>query len=287
MSLLIGTTNGLVRLDDGARILEGTRINHVIRDKDDWWAVDGRRRILRNGEVVSTLPDRAMALCVQPTPETVWVGSDRGRLFALDQGEITEDEFFGTAPGRDTWYTPWGGPPTVRSMTLDADRTLYVNVHVGGMLRYDDTGLIPTVDIDSDVHQVDAHPSRQGVVFAATGRGLAGTHNGHDFEFRAEGLHAPYCRGVLVLEDQVLVSASTGPDTERGRLYRAELDGGPLQPLTEGLPPWFEGNIDTHCLAVRADAIYLAFGDTVWASIDDGDTWVVAGVGLGKITCLG
>ena len=287
MSLLVGTTNGLIRLEDGAHLIEATRINHVTRSGDDWWAVDGRHRVLRNGDVVATLPDRAVAICVQPTPETVWVGSDRARLFAIEDGEVAVDEFFATSPGRDTWHTPWGGPAAVRSMTLDADRTLYVNVHVGGLLRYDDTGLAPTVDIDSDVHQVAAHPSRQGVVYAATGWGLAGTHNGHDFNFRTEGLDAQYCRALLVLEDSVLVSASTGPSSTRGRIYRADLNDGPLVPLAEGLPTWFEGNIDTHCLAVRADSVYAGMGDTVWASVDEGSSWVVAASGLGSITCLG
>jgi hypothetical protein len=287
VSLLIGTTSGLIRLDDGARLIEATRVNHVVRFGDDWWAVDGRHRVHHNGEVVATLPDRATAICVQPTPETVWIGSDRARLFALDDGEVTEDEFFANAPGRDTWYTPWGGPAAVRSMALDADRTLYVNVHVGGVLRYDDTGLVPIVAIDSDVHEVATHPSRQGVVFAATGRGLAGSHNGHDFHFRDRGLHATYCRAVVVLEDGVLVSASTGPDATRGRVYRADLEQGPLIPVTAGLPEWFEGNVDTHCLTVSGESVYLGSGDTVWASVDAGNTWLVAESGLGAITCLG
>lgn len=287
MSLLVGTTDGLVRLEDGARLIEGTRVNHVTRFEDEWWVVDGLHRLQRQGEVIATLPNRALALCVLPTHQTVWVGSDRARLFAIDRDGVAEDEFFAAAPGRDTWYTPWGGPPAVRSMTMGAGRTLYVNVHVGGLLRYDDTGLVPLVDIDSDVHQVAAHPELKGTIFAATGRGLAGTHNGHDFEFRVEGLHAPYCRAVLVQDDFVLVSASTGPDTKRARVYRADLDGDPLTPLTGGLPEWFEGNVDTHCLASRGDAVYLGHDDTVWASVDRGETWVVADSGLGRITCLG
>lgn len=286
MSLLVGTTNGLVRLEDGTRLIEATRVNHIARLGDEWWAVDGRHQVLHNGVVVATLPNRAIAICVQPTAETIWVGSDQVRLYAIENGEVAEDEFFADAPGRDTWHTPWGGPAAVRSMALDADRTLYVNVHVGGLLRYDDAGLVPTVDIDSDVHQVAAHPTRQGVVFAATGRGLAGTHNGHDFDFRTEGLHAEYCRAVAVLDDSVLVSASTGPSSTRGRIYRADFDGGPLVPLTGGLPAWFEGNIDTHCLAVRADSVYAGLGDTVWASVDEGENWVVAASGLDAITCL-
>ncbi|MCI0543622.1 MAG: hypothetical protein L0Z49_04130 [Actinobacteria bacterium] len=287
MSLLVGTAIGLIRLEDGARVVEGTRINHVARLEDEWWAVDGKGRIHHEGEVVAALPESAKALCIQPTPETVWVGADAARLYAVEGDLVTEDEFLNTAPGRDRWYTPWGGPPAVRSMALDADRTLYVNVHVGGLLRYDDTGLVPTVDIDSDVHQVTAHPTLRGVVYAATGWGLAQTHNGHDFTFLTEGLHANYCRAVAVIEDIALVSASTGPDTQRARIYRTSLDGGPLIPTTEGLPEWFSYNLDTHCLAVRSGSVYVGMGDTVWASVDLGESWVEAMTGLPTITCLG
>jgi hypothetical protein len=287
MSLLIGTAIGLIRLEDGARLIEGSRINHVARLDDEWWAVDGKSRVHHEGEVVATLPDGARAICVQPTPETTWVGADGARLYAIEGDRISTDEFILSAPGRDSWYTPWGGPPAVRSMALDADRTLYVNIHVGGLLRYDDTGLVPTVDIDSDVHQVAAHPTLQGAVFAATGWGLATTHNGHDFVFRTEGLHSKYCRAVAVIEDTVLVSASTGPDAQRARIYRTGLWEGDLVAATEGLPEWFDYNIDTHCLAVRAGAVYAGLGDTVWASVDFGETWVEAVSGLPTITCLG
>ena len=287
MSLLIGTAIGLIRLEDGARLIEGTRINHVSRLGDEWWAVDGKSRIHHMEEIVGALPNRAKALCIQPTPETVWIGADGGHLFALEGKEIVEDEFLANAPGSEHWYTPWGGPPAVRSMALDADRTLYVNVHVGGLLRYDDTGLVPTIDIDADVHEVTAHPTLQGAIFAATGWGLAQSHNGHDFVFRTEGLHSNYCRAVTVIENTLVISASTGPDSNQARIYRGDLWEGPLEPATVGLPDWFEYNIDTHCLAVRTGSVYAGLGDTVWASVDSGETWVVAVSGLPTITCLG
>ena len=224
---------------------------------------------------------------MQPTPETVWVGASGTTLYAIEGDRVSEDEFLSAAPGRDSWYTPWGGPPAVRSMALDADRTLYVNIHVGGLLRYDDTGLVPTVDIESDVHQVTAHPTLKGAIFAATGWGLASSHNGHDFEFRTEGLHANYCRAVAAFGDTVLISASTGPDTHRARIYRTGLWEGNLTPVTTGLPDWFEQNVDTHCLITRADVTYVGLGDKVWASIDEGETWSEAIGGLPTITCLG
>jgi hypothetical protein len=171
-------------------------------------------------------------------------------------------------------------------MALDADDTLYINVHVGGVLRYDNTGVVPTLDIDADVHQVVAHPTQRDAIFAATAHGLAVSHNGHDFEFRADGLHAGYCRALTVLDDRVLVSASTGPSTSRGRLYRGELWDGSLEPVTDGLPEWFEGNLNTSCIAVVEDSVFAGFGDTVWRSDNSGDTWTEAATNLPTITCL-
>jgi hypothetical protein len=204
----------------------------------------------------------------------------------LEHGEVGEDEFFAAAPGRDSWYTPWGAPADVRSMTLDADHTLYVNVHVGGLLRYDNTGLVPTVDIDSDVHEVTAHPTQQGAVFAATARGLAVSHNGHDFDFRRKGLHAPYCRAVTVLDDRVILSASTGPRTSQARLYTCPLWDDAIEPTTKGLPEWFDDNVDTHCLASSGTIAHLGQGEGIWRSDDSGATWAQIADGIGSITCV-
>jgi hypothetical protein len=287
MDLLVGTTTGVFRLNgDPKPLIEGTRINHLAVDAGHWWAVDGKGRIHRDGEVVSAMPEGAIPLCIQPTPETTWIGANEARLFALEHDEITEDEFFSGAPGRDSWYTPWGAPADVRSMTVDADHTLYINVHVGGVLRYDNTGVVPTLDIDTDVHQVAAHPTQKGAVFAATAHGLAQSHNGHDFVFRTDGLHATYCRAVLVLDNDVLVSASTGPGTNQGRLYKGDLWEGPFVPVANGLPEWFGENLNTHCVVAKEDSVFVGVGDTVWRSDDSGDTWTVATGGLPTVTCL-
>ena len=285
MDLLIGTSAGVYQLD-GSCLVEGTRINHLARHDDKWWAVDGKGRIHRNGEIIANMPDDITPLCIQPTPDTVWVGATEARLFGFDDNTLAEDEFFATAPGRDKWYTPWGAPADVRSMALDADDTLYINVHVGGVLRYDNTGVVPTLDIDSDVHQVTAHPTQSGAIFAATAHGLASSHNGHDFVFRTDGLHASYCRAVAVLDDRVLVSASTGPSTSKGRLYRAGLWDGSLETINNGLPEWFDQNLNTSCLIARDNQVFAGVGTTVWRSDDSGDTWTEALSGLPRITCL-
>jgi hypothetical protein len=287
MNLLVGTTAGAFSLDDPSTpFIPNTRINHITRDGSGWWAVDGKSRVHHDGDMVAAGPDGVALNCVQVTPENVWVGATSARLFRLGEDSLVEDEGFADAPGRDRWYTPWGGPPDVRSMANDAAGTLFINVHVGGILRYDEGGLSSTIDQDSDVHQVIAHPSQPGTVLAACARGMAQSSNGHDFEYRDDGLHATYCRAVAIAGDTVLLSASTGPRSNRARLYRANLGEWRFQECREGLPEWFDDNLDTHCLGVVDGAVFAGHGGTVWRSDDVGETWVEVVSGLPSITCL-
>jgi hypothetical protein len=287
VNLYIGTAAGAFTLEDPTQqVIAGTRVNHISRQGDAWWALDGKARVHHNGNIVATAGGDVALNCVQPGDDVVWVGATQARLFRLEDADLVEDTLFADAPGRDQWYTPWGGPPDIRSMAVDASGTLFINIHVGGILRYDDTGLFPTLDQDADVHQVIAHPDRAGLVLAACARGLAQSVNGHDFEFRDDGLHASYCRALAIVGDTVLVSASTGPRTERARLYRAGLEAGPFHPCTTGLPEWFTDNLNTHCLAVADGSVFAGLGGTVWRSDDEGESWTEASADLPQITCL-
>jgi hypothetical protein len=285
MTVLIGTAAGAFD-SDGAVLIDGTRINHLARSDDGWWAVDGKGRIHLDGEVIASSTDGIALNCIQPSHDTVFVGSTEARLFRLEDGRLVESEFFADAPGRDRWYTPWGGPADVRSMAVDLDGALYINIHVGGILRYDNTGISPTIDLEADVHQVVAHPTRQGVVLAATAYGLAESHNGHDFDTRSQGLFSSYCRAVAVLEDTVFVSASNGPRASEGRLYRTDFGGSTMEQLTNGLPDSFDSNLDTHRLATVDGSLFVGHGSTVWQSDDLGDAWSEVVSGLPRITCL-
>ncbi len=286
MSLLIGTTAGAFELDRSDPVIDGTRINHIARQGDSSWAIDGKGQVHRDGQVVARAEEGVALNCILPVQDSAWIGATEARLYRVEGDVLHLDEFFADAPGRESWYTPWGGAPDIRSMSKDTDGALFINVHVGGILRYDNTGISPTVDVDSDIHQVFAHPDRLGDVVAAGAYGVGYSHNGHTFEFRNDGLHAPYCRAVTVLGDTLLVSASTGPRTTNGRLYRGELASGALVQCTSGLPEQFAENLNTHCLAVVGDSVYAGVGNSVWRSDDLGESWGVVADDLPKITCL-
>lgn len=280
--MLLATVGGVFDLDGGIALPDWP-MAHIVRHDGSWWAV-GEAGLVRDGETIAQAPDGVTLNCVLVTEHTVWVGASSARLFRLEDGWLVEDDAFAAAPGRDKWHTPWGGPPDVRSMAEAADGTVYVNVHVGGILRFDDAGFTPTIDISADVHQVTAHPATPDLVVAATAYGLAVTTNGHDFEFRTDGLSHRYARAVAIDGDTVLVSSSRGPRGGDARLHRGALAGGALE-VCDALPP-LDGNIDTHCVATRPGLWLVGHGSSVWASTDRGNTWEVAVDGLPSITSL-
>jgi hypothetical protein len=98
------------------------------------------------------------------------------------------------------------------------------------------------------MHQVATGGGR---AYAAGARGLSVSGDGGgSWQLQAAGLHAAYCRAVAACGPRVLLSASTGPSEGRAALYSSSLDGERFECCQEGLPDWFEGNIDS----VRAGA---------------------------------
>ena len=252
-------------------------------DSDVWVVIDGSE-IWRHadGEArhVADLTD-VRVTCLASIDGDVVVGSAEAHLFRLVGATLEPVSPFEDAEGRSTWYTPWGGPPDTRSIA-NWDDDVYVNVHVGGILRGGDRAgaWTPTIDIDADVHQVT---TADGLVLAACAGGLAAsTDRGSSWSFRTDGLEAPYARAVAVCGSAVLISASSGPRGGRAAVYRADLSGGRFERCLAG-PGWFDDNIDTHHLDALPDGSFAAFGasdGSVYASTDAGSTWDALASGL-------
>lgn len=297
MDVLVGTADGLYGLGAPEKgTLSGHRIDAVARGDDAWW-------VLTDGTDVWNLPDGstptrvgasedARLNCVMPVSDGVLLGAEAAQLFHLpvDGGPLALDDGFARAPGRDDWYTPWGGPPDVRSLAVDVDGTVYLNVHVGGILRSgrDESTWLDTMDINADVHEVVAHPDLAGTALAATARGLAITRDGADhWSFRTNGLHANYCRAVAVTGDRIFVSASRSNRGEQAAVYRTDLIGDELHRCAKGLPEWFSSNIDTGCLQAVGDLVVAGDPDgTVYRSADAGEAWSVDIEGLPPVRCV-
>jgi hypothetical protein len=228
-----------------------------------------------------------LACCVA-VGDIIYVGTDDARVLRVGaNGELEPLRGFDVVAGRETWYAGSAvingqrvGPPLgIRSMTASPDGALLLaNVHVGGIPRSTDGGATwqPTIDVDSDVHEVRAHPHRPGVVIAAAAIGLCTSRDGGvTWTVEREGLHAPYCSAVAFAGDDILVSASVDHFATQGAIYRRPVDGhGPLVAIAGGLPAWIDGIVDTGCIASRASAVALADRKgNLYVSADTGRSW--------------
>lgn len=235
-----------------------------------------------------------LACCV-PVGDVIYIGTDDARVLRVGaNGALEQLHGFDTVAGRETWYAGSAvingqrvGPPLgIRSITATPDgAVLLANVHVGGIPRSTDGGATwhPTIDIDTDVHEVRAHPKRPGLVMAASAIGLCASRDGGaTWIIDQAGLHASYCSAVAFAGDDVLVSASVGHFAAEGAIYRRRIDeDGPLVAVADGLPQWIDGIVDTGCIATHGSAAGLADrGGNLYISTDNGRSWSRQAAGL-------
>jgi hypothetical protein len=261
-----------------------------VRDDTELWAIVDRAELWHAPDGgwrhVATLEGLA-ATCVAMT-DAIHVGTSEARLLRLDGSTLVPVVGFDAVDGRDGWSTPWGGPPDTRSIS-EWGADVYVNVHVGGIPHTDDGGATwrPTIDVDADVHQV---ATAEGLVLAAGAGGLSvSPDRGATWSLRTDGLEARYMRAVVVCGDALLVSTSNGPRGGRAGVYRGSLADGAFERCRNGLPEWFEDNIDTGCLDALNDGSFAAFGTAdgrVFGSDDGGGSWGELARGLPPVQHL-
>jgi hypothetical protein len=239
---------------------------------------------------VTEIPGRN-TLCLLPSADGLLVGTDQAELYRLRDGTVERIREFEDVEDRNRWYTPWGAPPDTRSLSQTADGAVLANIHVGGVVRSADGGASwqPTMDIDADCHHVLAHPGDPERAYAATAIGLGvSIDGGRSWSFETRGLHATYQRALAVGKEWLLVSCSRSERGVQAAIYRRSLEaGGPLARCTEGLPEWFDDNINTGCIATRGRQSAIGTVDgRVFISRDDGASWELMEEGLPKIRCL-
>lgn len=264
---------------------KGTRTWAIVKGHDIWTTQhDGRWE-------EALVVEGWSATCLSPTASGLFIGTEGAHLLKFAGGRLEPVKSFESVEGRETWYTPWGDPADVRSISVDPSGVLFVNVHVGGVVRSGDDGHTwsPMLDIEVDVHQVRAHPVRPGFVLAAAAAGLGVSRDGgHSWDFVSSGLHARYLRAVAVSGETVLVAVSTGPGGRRAALYRRPVDGdAPFERCRGGLPEWFGDNVDTGCLDAESSTVVAGTTDgRVFTSLDGGVTWSLAAKGLPEVHCV-
>jgi hypothetical protein len=253
------------------------------------------RRRTSDGEWRTLATSDFQLACCAPVAEAIYVGTDDARVLRVTaSGNIEQLRSFDTVPGRDTWYAGSAvingqrvGPPLgIRSIAATADGSvLLANVHVGGIPRSTDGGVTwqPTIDIDTDVHEVCVHPTNPDLVIAAAGIGCCiSDDRGATWKVEQDGLDASYCSAVAFLGDDILVAASTDHFAAQGTVYRRPIRARqPFTPVGGGLPRGLEGIADTRCIATRGSTAAIADrAGNLYLSTDAGNTWLRCANGL-------
>jgi hypothetical protein len=295
VEISVATSDGLHAVGRAEAVaFKGETVNSYVREGSGAWAITEGTGVWRRGpdgwKHVTTASDLRLN-CLLPGKD-VLVGTAEAHLHRLGEGGLQPLGSFDQADGRDDWYTPWGGPPDVRSITRGSSGSIYANVHVGGVLRSEDDGSswTPTIDIHSDVHEVRAYEANGlgDLVLAATAWGLALSEDGaRAWGFDDEGLHASYARAVGLCNGRVLMSSSVGPHGGRSAIYRRALGRAGFSKCEDGLPEWFNDNIDTGCLATEGTR--AAFGTSdgrVFLSEDEGSSWSEVASGLPPVRAV-
>lgn len=290
--ILVGTADGLLELTLDGGVERQTLTGREVHDvSGDWAIADGAVVSLADAGTVD-LPGELVGRCVLALPGgRALVGTSEARLVEVGGPEGPRPEpSFDAIPTRHLWSTPWGGPPDTRSVAAGPSGPL-VGVHVGGVWRREDDLWIEAVPPEADDHQVVASGPLVAVA-AAIGVGQS-DDGGKTWDWRDDGLHAPYCRAAALAEGWLIVSASTGPGSSQGALYRRPLDepGRPFIPCGDSgkddLPQAFKHNIDTFELAASGNlaAVGTPTGD-LYLSEDSGATWTLIADGLPGIHCV-
>jgi hypothetical protein len=288
--LLVGTADGLLDLAlDGTeqgRALPGADVISVSGD----WAVADRKVLALESGSGPAMPDGLVPRCVLALAGgRALVGTTDARIVEVGgAGGPVRDELFDGAPSRWSWSTPWGGPPDTRSLAL-GQAGPFAGVHVGGVWRRQPDEWVEVVPVEADDHQVVADGD---VVAVAAAIGVGQSDDGGDtWVWSDNGLHASYCRAVAIAEGWLLATASTGPGTSEGAVYRRPL-GDPQAPFVRcgesgGLPASFPHNIDTFELAAAGGlvAVGTPTGD-VYLSEDSGATWRTLATALPGVRCV-
>jgi photosystem II stability/assembly factor-like uncharacterized protein len=307
-TILVATwRDGVLAFSGGARHQElaGREVKALAPDRHGGaLAIVGGRSLCRRTPegVWNTIATTEFPLaCAEALGSVIYVGTDDARVLRVGvNGHIDTLEGFNEVPGRDTWYAGTAlingqlvGPPLgVRSMTATSDGSvLLVNVHVGGIPRSTDGGVTwqPTIEIDSDVHEVRAHPNHPGIVVAAAAIGLCVSRDGGaTWTVEQDGLHAAYCSAVAFSGNDVLLAASADHFATRGAVYRRPIDGeGSLERAGGGFPQCIDGIADTGCIAAHESSVAVADkGGNVYVSVDAGRTWSGYANGLPSISSV-
>jgi hypothetical protein len=295
-TILVATwTDGLFALNGDRRTQEIA--NQPVRGlapdgRGGTLAIVGRHSLCRrapSGKWTTIATSEFELSCCMSVRDAIYIGTDDARMLRMSHGDGVLDPIhaFDNIAGRDAWFAGSAivngqrlGPPLgIRSVATSSNgNILFANVHVGGIPRSSDGGKTwqPTIDINSDVHEVRAHSTDPDIVIAASAVGLCISRDaGATWTIERDGLHASHCYAVAFLGDDILISASTDPFAAQGRIYRRPImPDGDIVAVEGGLPAWTNGVADTGCIATNGSTVAVVDrAGALYVSADFGLAW--------------
>ncbi len=284
--MFIATYNAIYAVEDNGcsepiQVCEGTdhqRLGEAMVVLPESQAVavalsDGTLLFLSDGDTkrISTgIKDPiASLLLIRENPLTLLIGTDEGaHVYRLtgEEGPAERVVTFDELACREEWYTPWGGPPAVRTLAKTQDGFCYADIHVGSIMRSPDEGISwepVTPELHKDVHQVTTCPADNNRVYANTQNGVyVSADRGHSWENRIEGLPRRYGTTIAAHPtdpDLLIATVQHGPRGGGAWLCRSENGGRMWTQLNDQLTE----SIDR----ISTGSIAFTSGGTAWAAI--------------------
>ncbi len=236
-------------------------------------------------EIATGIHEPITSILQLPHPETVelLVGTEGAHLYRCLAGPGQRIEAFDELNCREQWYTPWGGPPAVRTLAATTDGHVYADIHVGSIMHSPDRGETwepVTPELHVDVHEVATTRADDDLVAANTANGpWVSTDRGRSWQHRAgEPLNHRYGRAIALDPNdasRMLASVSDGPhgDHVHGQLYLSRDGGRSWKHVCQEFPESTPDNINTGRLAFSPDGrAWAAAGADLFAA-DRQDRW--------------
>jgi len=248
-------------------------------------------------------------------PDTVYAGVEDAAIFKTTDGGHTWKELSGLREHRTgSEWQPGAGGLCLHTIVLDPqdpDR-IYVAISAAGAFRTDDGGKSwkpinhglhseyipdPEAEIGHCVHRIAMHPTKPGVLFMQKHWDVMRSDDAGDNWYEVSG-NLPTDFGFVIdvhaQDPETIYVVPIKSDSEHypidGKLqvYRSRSGGNEWEALTKGLPQ--ENcfvNVLRDAMAVdKMDPCGIYFGTTggqVFASADEGDSWMAIADSLPKV----
>ncbi len=248
-------------------------------------------------------------------PDTLYAGVEDAALFRSTDGGMTWQEISGLREhGSGPQWAPGAGGMCLHTILIDPNNPdrIYIAISAAGAFRTDDGGQTwrainqglhseyipdPTAEVGHCVHRIAMHESRPDVLFMQKHWDVMRSDDAGERWYEVSGnlpsdfgfvidVHAHDPETIYVIP--IKSDSEHYPPEGKLRVYRSRVGGNEWEALTKGLPQEHcYVNVLRDAMAVdQLDPCGIYFGTTggqVYASNDEGDTWMAIAENLPKV----